>query len=112
MADTDKVYRVLPEIVSVSTGITNAVFVQPVAGQVSVLARLVSGGSLYILPANSGSTYAAATLAAVFATYAYGFGAIGTAESMVELQGPACFYLGAVGGTTVCHLLRKKSDNT
>lgn len=120
MNQNEKICAVLPEIVSVPSGITQAVFVRHVPFQSSLQLRLVSGGTLFILPASNGQTYVAgqtlvgstlagATLAAIWATFGYQVGASGT-ESVVELQGPAAFYLGSNGGTATVHLLRKLSQ--
>lgn len=113
----NQICGVLPEIVSVPSGITQAVYIRSVPYQEAVQLRLVAGGTLFILPASNGQTYVAgqtlvgstiagSTMAAIWATFGYQVGASGT-ESVVEIQGPAAFYLGSNGGTATVHLLRK-----
>ena len=62
-----------------------------------------SAGSSY-QQAGNGATLAGATLAALFATFAY---ACPTSPNVVTLDGPASFYLAATGATATVHLLRR-----
>ena len=105
-SSSDKVLSVSPTTYSVPVGLTLAVFVGALAGQCSVSVRHVGGGAtLTMLAANAGSTYAGATLAAIGVSGAYIFGISGT-ESIVNLSGPASFYLAATGATAIVSVLR------
>lgn len=120
MLQNEKVMGVKGDRITIPAGITNAVYMRGLHYQTSVLIRLVSGGTLFIIGASNGQTYAAAqplpgstlagaTIAAIWATFAYHVGASGT-ESVVEIQGPAAFYLGSDGGTATVSLLRMLSQ--
>lgn len=105
MARENDVSNLQPQIVTVPVGVTVGVFVGPVAGQASVLVEnLTSGATLFLMQSNVGSTMPGATLAALFATFAY---AVPTAPNTVNIEGPASFYLAATGATATVHLLRK-----
>lgn len=108
MSSQERAYGVLPQIISVGAGITVGVFVPTQEGTIATQIRTISGGTLFILPANNGSTYAAATLAAIQATFAYMMGASGT-ESVVLIPGPSAFYLASTG-SAVAHIMRFKSS--
>lgn len=102
----DNVQNLSPQIYVVPVGVTAALFVGAVPNQCNVQIRNVSGGgTLSILAANAGSTYAGGTLLALSATFSYFVGVTG-AESIVKLQGPASFYLAATGASTTVTILR------
>lgn len=106
MGSNNDILNLVPQIITVPVGVTAAVYVGAAAGQRDVQIRNVSGGgTLSILASNAGSTYAGGTLLALSATFAYFVAASGT-ESVVNVRGPASFYLAATGATTVVTILR------
>lgn len=105
MADSNYLFSLSPEIINVGLGTSLAVFVGSTSNQTNVRIKYVSGGTLTILEALSGSTMASATLVARSATFAFLVDATG---SMV-FEGPASFYLAATGATCVVNILRGKN---
>lgn len=80
----------------------NAVYFGNEAGVVTTRIMWVSGGTLQIIGADEGATYAGATLASLSYFQA------GT--SVLNLDGPANFYLAAFGTTVVCSVMRQYSQ--
>jgi len=95
-----------PEVIAVVAGVTLATYVSSEASQVSLQLRHVSGGTLRILNAASGSTMAGATLAALDATNSF-YTVIG---EILKIGGAPAFYLAATGATAVVHLMREKNS--
>lgn len=114
MAREADILNIAPQIYTVPVGVTVAVFVNPVAGQASVQIQNLTAGATLFLMGSAGSTLqntsggtltvAGATLAALFATFAY---ACPVSPTMVTLEGPASFYLAATGATATVHILRR-----
>jgi len=104
MAREDQTYTVTPTILTVPLGVTNGVYFGQQNGRVSVtIKNNTSAATLLILPTNSGSTYAGATLAALTATFGY---SVDTGQTgSVTISGPAAFYLAASGATATVHLM-------
>lgn len=108
MAREAQVLNTRGEIVVVPVGITLGVFVGPVAGQVALEVRNVSGGgTLSIIESSAGTTMPGATLAALAATFLFTMGVAPNFDGKIAIDGPAAFYLAATGATTTVHLLRK-----
>lgn len=105
MAREADISNIAPQIVVVPVGVTVGVFIGPVAGQASVqIQNTTAGATLFMMQSNVGSTMPGATLAALFATFAY---TVPITPTMVTLDGPASFYLAATGVTATVHLLRR-----
>lgn len=96
--------------VSIPVGATNSVLVEPVAGQVSVLIKQISGSSLSIFGAPYGTT---ATAAQMVTLGALALPISGLTSDLLQLSGPARFYLQAQGNTAVVAalLIGKSSGN-
>lgn len=105
MAGTGRsdVFNLYPEVLTLATGVTSVV--QPIPGQLGVILKYVSGGSLGILrnpEAESGAT----TVGASFATS--GLYTVGSAEILnISLAAP--LYLYATGATCIANLLRLRT---
>lgn len=93
--------------INLVNGATNAVYVstKPFQTTTSLWYSAATGGSLELIGAPLGTTYTAAQLATLNAS---GFGVI--ANTYLDLQGPASFYLNALGSTTTVFLLQGRSE--
>lgn len=99
------VFGVIGEKIVVGPGATLAFLVGATAGQLSSTIKYFSGGSLEIIQAPVGTTWAGASLVNLQGT---GY-LMGTSEA-VNLSGPVRYYLMATGSTTVCYHIRGLSD--
>lgn len=99
----DDVKTLFPEVLTLATGVTS--ILQPIPGQLGVILKYVSGGSLGILR-NPDTESGATTVGASFATS--GLYTVGSAEVLnVSLAGP--LYLFATGATCIANVLRLRS---
>lgn len=86
----------------VAPGATNAVFIDCVNRQGSVLVKILSGGgTLEIHGTPTGSTLAGASLAPLIGT-----GYLLGGSEVLSVDGPARFYLMATGATMIACLLK------
>ena len=91
----DSVFRIGCTTFAIPVGLTNnAKYFGVEAYKMCSHIQYVSGGTLVVLGVNYGETLAAATLAVT------GYHYIDGNDSM-EIRGPACYYIGALGATTV-----------
>jgi len=107
MRSDDLAQYLKTQTVSVVTGVTNAVYVAPLTGQLDTRIAYVSGGSMLMFGATGGMTLAAATLVAYFNSGSY-YMAPGT--NMLTIMGPAGFYLAATGATSVVTIVQGYSS--
>ncbi len=105
MNQRDDVLALYPETIAIPTGTT--ALIQPIAGQVGMILKYVSGGSLAIIGATFqqfGSTISGTTFA-INNLYT-----LGTSESLnIDMSGPLYLY-NTGGATTVASLLRTQSS--
>ncbi len=89
-----------PETIHISPGASTLIL--PLAGQMSVLLKYGSGGSLSItnISDSAGSSLAVAQLYL-----------LGTSE-ILSFDTVSAFYLSATGATVVCYMLRGRSSGT
>lgn len=111
MARENETQAILPRIVTVPAGTTMGVYIGPIPYQTKVtITNQTSASSLIILQANSGSTYAAATLLALAATFGYN----AVAFTPVVISGPAAYYLAAAAPATAAtvHVMAELTNFT
>ena len=97
MADRDSVFAEYPEQLALPAGTTAPI--KPVPGQIGLILKYVSGGSLSIIGASNsvGSTFAISQLYT-----------LGTAEILNIAQSGTIYLLGS-GSTSVAQMLRLRS---
>jgi len=96
----DSAYRIGATTFAVPVGVTsNAKYFGVENNLLCSEIQFVSGGTLIAIPVNLGATYAGATLASL------GYHHINNANAM-EINGPASFYVAALGGTCVVSIQR------
>lgn len=82
----------------INIGLSQVIRVVPSAFQYAEQFRIVAGGSLEVVqPQFSGSSSAAGN--------AWGTGYLVGASEIIQVRGPAAFYLAATGSTVTIHLL-------
>lgn len=101
-AQQDKIFGLYPQQVFVPPGATNAVLVQPVAGEQAVIIKYFTGGSCSLIQAPPGATLTGPELVSYGNTGGY---LLGTTEA-VSIDGPARYYLMAIGATATIMLLK------
>jgi len=97
----DSSYRVGATTFAIAPGLTLAAYFGVRSHLICSHIQWISGGTLVVLGTNYGQTMAAATLATA------GYHIVNNASAM-EIRGPACFYVGSLGTTSVvsiqqCH---------
>lgn len=115
-SSSDNIFSLAASNLNIVAGATNAVLVNAVAYQSSVLVKFISGGSLEIIqagvPVSGESSAAAATLTPAQLATASGKGYPVTVSESINISGPATFYLAAYGSTAVVGILKGLSDGT
>lgn len=101
---SEYIYRLTPRQIVIAPGATLAFFMDVQAGQLATTIKYYGGGTLEILDAQ-GSTLSGATLAALSGT---GY-LVGSSE-ILNIGGPARFYLSATGATTTVMALLGKTS--
>ena len=119
----DSAWNLLPLRFYVGVGATVAVFFTPLPGQVSSSIKYMNGGTLEILPASLGISFAPGT-STVNGTF-FSSGSTQSAQALANLSGtgylmgttevftiagPAPFYLSATGATTLVSTVRSFSQ--
>lgn len=105
MGRENNIYGVSAAVITVGIGASLARLIEPVPGECASVIKYFTGGSLEIIGAPPGTTYAGATVTALAGT-GYLFG---TAEAM-NIDGAGRYYLIATGATAQCYLLRGLSQ--
>jgi hypothetical protein len=103
----DSVFALGATRVIVPVGATLAVLMTPVAGQNSILLKYFSGGTCEIIGCTLGQTLSAADLSS-----ASGSGYLLGSSEILQIDGPARYYLSSTGATTTLMLLIGKSQGT
>jgi len=100
----DSVFRIGCTTFALPVGLTNnAVYFGVESHVVSTHLNWISGGTLVVIGCNYGTTVAAASLAAV------GYQTLNN-TSQFQIDGPACFYVGALAATCVVSIQRNYSQ--
>lgn len=102
----DSVYSMKTERINVGVGSTVATLVSPEPGQLNIVLKYFSGGTLEIIGCSLGVTLTAAQLASANQT---GY-LMGTSE-ILTIDGPARFYLSSTAATTIVMVLRGRSQD-
>ncbi len=100
----DSIFGLGTTQIMIPPGATLGVLVEAVAGQNSIILKYLSGGTLYVMGVAAGATLSAADLAGATGHYL-----VGTSE-ILNIDGPARFYLASLGATTVVCAMRGKSQ--
>lgn len=100
-SSSDAIFGVIASQVPVGSGATHAVFVDISPRQGALTLKLLSGSTLEIHGALNGSTMAGASLAPLIGTGYF----LGTSE-VLNIDGPARFYLMSTGATAIVCMLK------
>lgn len=105
----DSVFGVKTSRLVIPAGVTVGVLIDgnAIAGNTYTRLKYHSGGTLHIIGVTSGVTLAAADLdSAITGNASY---LLGSSE-ILELDGPARFYLGAEAATTIAYLIQGRTQ--
>ncbi len=105
----DSTWGIRAETVNIPAGATLAVYYGQIARQNDIVVKPMGASNVVLIQATSvGSTMPGASIAALFAAGSYY--ALGSSEVM-QLGGPASFYVAAIGATALVSVMRAMSQN-
>lgn len=108
MSRSDDIHHISSYQLDVPTGITNAIFISQEAEQVSMTMKWVSGSSLLIFGVTLGLTLAPTDIMSGYSNLQYYPVA---PNEIINIDGPAVFYLATPGVTTRVAFLKGKSSH-